>query len=164
MPRLFPNDEVVWEVAEAMCDPFEYFILPHKDGLLRTDFAQPLGRVSYHIPCHGRVQSVGQKTRDTLRLIPGIEVNTIERCAGRDGTWGVKKEYFEVPHQNRLAGLLADGPGRPRLHQLRLPHRWPAHPAGYGRRGRKGLSAELAAQGLRNLTGYPPCPTLPARA
>ena len=24
----------------------------------------------------------------------GTEVNTVERCAGHDGTWGVKKEFF----------------------------------------------------------------------
>jgi glycerol-3-phosphate dehydrogenase subunit C len=37
---------------------------------------------------------VGQKTRELLQLIPGTEVNTVERCAGHDGTWGVKREYF----------------------------------------------------------------------
>jgi Fe-S oxidoreductase len=38
---------------------------------------------------------MGQKTRELLEAIPGAEVTTIERCAGHDGTWGVKKEYFE---------------------------------------------------------------------
>ena len=28
-------------------------------------------------------------------MIPGTTVTTIERCAGHDGTWGVKSEYFE---------------------------------------------------------------------
>ena len=27
--------------------------------------------------------------------MPGTEVNTVERCSGHDGTWGVKREYFE---------------------------------------------------------------------
>jgi Fe-S oxidoreductase len=63
---------------------------------LRTDFKQPLGRVSYHIPCHLRVQNVGQKTREALALIPGIELTTVERCSGHAGTWGVKDEYFEL--------------------------------------------------------------------
>ena len=95
LPLLFPEDADVGAVAEAMFDPFEYFMLRNRDGLLRTDFKQPLGKVAYHIPCHGRVQNVGQKTREMLQLIPDTEVTTIERCAGHDGTWGVKREFFE---------------------------------------------------------------------
>ena len=30
-----------------------------------------------------------------LQMIPGTAVTTVERCAGHDGTWGVKKEYFD---------------------------------------------------------------------
>ncbi|WP_211163191.1 heterodisulfide reductase-related iron-sulfur binding cluster [Aromatoleum diolicum] len=95
LPLLFPDDADVKMVADAMFDPFEYFMLRHRDGLLKTDFTQALGKVAYHIPCHGRVQNVGQKTRETLQLIPGTEITTVERCAGHDGTWGVKKEFYE---------------------------------------------------------------------
>ena len=69
-------------------------------GLARqTDFKQPLGKVSYHIPCHSRVQNIGQKTREMLQAIPGTEVTTVERCAGHDGTWGVKKEFYAASMQ-----------------------------------------------------------------
>ncbi|HSD59954.1 MAG TPA: heterodisulfide reductase-related iron-sulfur binding cluster [Burkholderiales bacterium] len=95
LPLLFPGDADVKAVAEAMFDPFEYLVLRNRDGLLKTDFKQPLGRVSYHIPCHQRVQNIGQKTRELLSLVPGTEVNTVERCSGHDGTWGVKTEYFK---------------------------------------------------------------------
>jgi len=37
---------------------------------------------------------MGQKTRELLESIPGTTVSTVERCAGHDGTWGVKTEYF----------------------------------------------------------------------
>jgi Fe-S oxidoreductase len=94
LPLLFPGDANVKAVAGAMFDPFEYLVLRNRDGLLRKDFKQPLGKVSYHIPCHGRVQNVGQKTRELLELLPGTQVNTVERCSGHDGTWGVKTEYF----------------------------------------------------------------------
>jgi glycerol-3-phosphate dehydrogenase subunit C len=30
-----------------------------------------------------------------LEAIPGSRVTTVERCAGHDGTWGVKTEYFD---------------------------------------------------------------------
>jgi Fe-S oxidoreductase len=26
--------------------------------------------------------------------VPGTELNTVERCSGHDGTWGVKTEFF----------------------------------------------------------------------
>jgi Fe-S oxidoreductase len=95
LPLLFPEDPEVKAVSEAMFDPFEYFVLRHRDGLLKTDFKTGLGKVSYHIPCHSRVQNVGQKTREALQLVPGTTLNTVERCAGHDGTWGVKSEYYE---------------------------------------------------------------------
>jgi Fe-S oxidoreductase len=95
LPLMFPDDPDVKSVADAMFDPFEYLVLRHKDGLLKTDFKQPLGSVSYHVPCHLRVQNMGQKTRELLEMIPDTRVTTVERCAGHDGTWGVKAEYFE---------------------------------------------------------------------
>ncbi|MDB5809370.1 MAG: putative ferredoxin [Betaproteobacteria bacterium] len=94
LPLMFPDDADVKAVQEAMFDPFEYLIMRNKDGLLKTQFKQGLGKVSYHIPCHSRVQNVGQKTREMLALVPSTEVSTIERCSGHDGTWGVKTEYF----------------------------------------------------------------------
>jgi Fe-S oxidoreductase len=95
LPLMFPDDEEVGAVAEAMFDPFEYLVLRHKDGLLKTDFKKQLGKVSYHVPCHLRVQNMGQKTRELLEMVPGTQVATVERCAGHDGTWGVKAEYYE---------------------------------------------------------------------
>ncbi len=80
---------------KRMFDPFEYFVLRKRDGLLKTDFKTALGKVSYHVPCHSRVQNMGQKTREALQLVPGTTLNTVERCSGHDGTWGVKSEYFE---------------------------------------------------------------------
>jgi Fe-S oxidoreductase len=94
LPLLFPGDADVAAVADAMFDPFEYLVLRDKDGLLKKDFSQPLGKVAYHIPCHSRVQNVGQKTREVLEWIPGTTVSTVERCAGHDGTYGVKAEYY----------------------------------------------------------------------
>jgi Fe-S oxidoreductase len=95
LPLLFPGDAQVQAVAQAMFDPFEYLSLRNRDGMLRTDFQRPLGKVSYHVPCHLRVQNMGLRTREMLELVPGSQVNTVERCSGHDGTWGVKTEYFD---------------------------------------------------------------------
>ena len=91
---MYPDDPDAALVRDAMFDPFEYLVLRKKDGLLKTEFKQGLGKVAYHIPCHSRVQNMGQKTRELLESIPGTSVSTVERCAGHDGTWGVKTEYF----------------------------------------------------------------------
>jgi glycerol-3-phosphate dehydrogenase subunit C len=61
--------------------------------LLKTDFKHGLGSVSYHIPCHSRVQNVGRKTAETLQLVPDTKVHVVERCSGHAGTFGVKKEF-----------------------------------------------------------------------
>ena len=93
LPLMFPDDADTQLVKEAMWDPFEYFMSRHKDGLLKNDFKQALGNVSYHIPCHSRVQNVGRKTAETLQLVPDTQLNIVERCSGHAGTFGVKKEF-----------------------------------------------------------------------
>jgi Fe-S oxidoreductase len=114
LPLLFAEDPDVALVRDAMFDPFEYFVARDKDGLLEKDFKHPLGQVSYHIPCHSRVQNIGQRTREALEWIPGTTVNTVERCSGHDGTWGVKREFYDDsmkigrPVFNRMADPAPD--------------------------------------------------------
>ncbi len=93
LPLMYPHDAQVRAVAEHTFDPFEYLMLRHRAGLLRTDFARSLGKVSYHVPCHLRVQNLGLKTREALELVPGTTVEPIERCSGHDGTYGVKRRF-----------------------------------------------------------------------
>ena len=92
-PLMSPDDEDVQRVRARVFDPFEYLMLRHKAGLLRTDFKARLGKVSYHVPCHLRVQNIGLKTRDVLRLVPDTTVDVIERCSGHDGSYAVKSEF-----------------------------------------------------------------------
>jgi glycerol-3-phosphate dehydrogenase subunit C len=93
LPLMFPDDPEVQQVAEHIFDPFEYLMLRHDAGLLRTDFKARIGTVSYHVPCHLRVQNIGLKTRDVLRLVPDTSVELIERCSGHDGTYALKREF-----------------------------------------------------------------------
>ena len=95
LPLMFPHDADTQRVKEAMWDPFEYLMARKRDGLLKTEFPQPLGKVSYQIPCHGRVQNIGRKTEEMLKMIPGTTVNSIERCSGHAGTFGVRKAYHQ---------------------------------------------------------------------
>ncbi|MFU8836851.1 MAG: heterodisulfide reductase-related iron-sulfur binding cluster [Thiohalomonadaceae bacterium] len=95
LPLMYPDDAQVQKVAKAFYDPFEYLMLRHKEGKLNTDFKQALGKVAYHAACHQRVQNIGQKTRETLALVPDSSIEIIERCSGHDGTYAVKKEFHE---------------------------------------------------------------------
>ncbi|MEJ2440583.1 MAG: heterodisulfide reductase-related iron-sulfur binding cluster [Gammaproteobacteria bacterium] len=96
LPLMYPDDPDVKKVQEAFYDPFEYLMLRHKEGLLKTDFNKGLGKISYHVACHQRVQNIGPKTREALQLVPNTTVETIERCSGHDGTYAVKVEFYEV--------------------------------------------------------------------
>ena len=96
LPLMFPDDPDVMKVRDAMYDPFEYLMLRYKDGKLNTEFKNSLGKVSYHVPCHLRVQNIGLKTRDILQLVPDTTVDAIERCSGHDGTYAVKKEFHDI--------------------------------------------------------------------
>ena len=46
---MFPDDADVARVRDAIFDPFEYLMLRHRHGHLKTDFKQSLGSVSYHV-------------------------------------------------------------------------------------------------------------------
>jgi Fe-S oxidoreductase len=96
LPLFFPDDPEVVKVRDAFFDPFEYLALRHKADKFKTDFKASLGKVAYHAACHQRVQNFGMKTRDILQLVTDTQVETIERCSGHDGTYAVKKEFFDA--------------------------------------------------------------------
>ncbi len=114
LPLMYPQDEDVQKVKAAIFDPFEYLMHRHKAGLLKTEFSGGLGRVAYHVACHLRVQNIGLKTRELLSMIPGTEIEPIERCSGHDGTYAVKKEFHDIsmkickPVVNRVQKFEAD--------------------------------------------------------
>ncbi len=115
LPLMFPDDAQVQRVAAAFHDPFSYLVTRHKAGKLRTDFSNSLGKVAYQVPCHLRVQNIGLKTREMLELVPGTEVQAIERCSGHDGTYGVKKRFRE-------ASLKIAGPVMTRVREAGAAH------------------------------------------
>ena len=96
LPLMFPDDEALQKVQQSIFDPFEYLALRNKAGMLNTEFTKSLGKISYHAPCHLRVQNMGNKTRDILNLVPDTEIDLIERCAGHDGTYAVKEEFHKI--------------------------------------------------------------------
>ena len=113
IPLMFPNEPDVQAVKAAMWDPFEYLMARKRDGLLKIEFPVSLGKISYQIPCHGRVQNIGKKTEEMLKMIPQTYVQTNERCSGHAGTFGVKKAYHQQAMKigKPLFKKMADHPG-----------------------------------------------------
>ena len=95
-PLLLPEDEDVKRLARATFDASEYVVdIAKKEGL--APGLKPLaGGVSIHLACHARAQNMGPKAAEMLRLLPQTEITVIERCSGHGGSWGVKKENFDI--------------------------------------------------------------------
>lgn len=93
LPLMYPSDLQIRQVRDAIFDPFEYLMLRHKEGKLKTDFKTSLGKIAHHVPCHQRVQNIGNQTRELLKMVPGTTIESIERCSGHDGTYAVKSEF-----------------------------------------------------------------------
>jgi glycerol-3-phosphate dehydrogenase subunit C len=96
LPLMFPDCADTQAVKAAMWDPFEYLAARNRDGLLKTDFTTSLGAIAYQVPCHSRVQNIGKKTEEVLKLAPDTTVKTLERCSGHAGTYGVKKAHHQT--------------------------------------------------------------------
>lgn len=92
------------EVAAATMDVGEFLSKERAAGRLDLRFANPQGTIAYHIPCHLRAQNIGQPFRALLEAVPGTKVEPIEQCSAFDGTWGMKKEYYET--SRKCAGKL----------------------------------------------------------
>jgi glycerol-3-phosphate dehydrogenase subunit C len=81
------------EVADATVDLSDFLLQLGRAKLLPKPPASP-GKVAFHVACHNRVQNFGYKGRDLLKWAGG-DVTLVDKCCGMDGTWGMKKEYFE---------------------------------------------------------------------
>ncbi|MGH9782675.1 MAG: anaerobic glycerol-3-phosphate dehydrogenase subunit C, partial [Terriglobia bacterium] len=93
-PAFLPTDDTRL-VSKNTYDLSEYLMKLNGEGKLDLDFTQDVGKLRYHQPCHLMAQEMGVKAEELLNLIPGADVNRLQACSGHDGTWSVKKEYFE---------------------------------------------------------------------
>ena len=88
-------------VAAATRDLGEYLFERRQAGAFKEDFkSTPNGSVAYHAPCHLRMQNVGFRGRDLMRRIPDTRPRLVAECCGHDGTWAMKKEYFDLAMGN----------------------------------------------------------------
>ena len=95
-PLVLPGDAAIKKLAEATFDASEYVVDIAKREGLAPGLKPVEGGVALHIACHARAQNMGQKAAEMLALIPGADLQVIERCSGHGGSWGVRKENFET--------------------------------------------------------------------
>ncbi|MDA8081176.1 MAG: heterodisulfide reductase-related iron-sulfur binding cluster [Actinomycetota bacterium] len=94
---LYLQSQEAKDVAGATYDAAEYLMDVHKNkGGISLDFNGPApASVTYHAPCHLQAQNIGFKSRDLLKLT-GTKVTVVNKCSGIDGTWGYRKENYEL--------------------------------------------------------------------
>ena len=100
-PLIVPKDDpaypLVQKLAQATFDLTEYVVDIAKRHGLAAGLKPLAGPVALHLACHARAQNMGAKATEMLKLLPESEnITVIERCSGHGGSWGVKKEYFDV--------------------------------------------------------------------
>ncbi len=97
---ILPGDAAIEKLSLATFDVSEYIVdIARKEGLAPGMRPVP-GTLSVHMACHARAQNMGQKAAEMLRLIPEADVKVIERCSGHGGSWGFKREWFDVAMKN----------------------------------------------------------------
>jgi glycerol-3-phosphate dehydrogenase subunit C len=84
-------------ISESTYDICEYLRELHDQGELDTAF-QPLDiAVPYHAPCQQKAHGMGRPALDLLGLIPDLRVIEMDAdCCGTAGTYGYKREKYEV--------------------------------------------------------------------
>ncbi len=83
-------------IAQQTMDISEFLFSLKKQNMLNTNFQSTPNSIAYHAPCHLRAQWKGFPARDLLKLLPNTQVGFVAQCCGHDGTWSMKKEYFEL--------------------------------------------------------------------
>jgi glycerol-3-phosphate dehydrogenase subunit C len=84
-------------VSERTYDICELLLELHHDGQLKTDFSPVNEVVAYHAPCQQQGHFMGKPAVELLSLVPGLELRELDaRCCGIAGTYGIKREKYDI--------------------------------------------------------------------
>jgi glycerol-3-phosphate dehydrogenase subunit C len=88
------------EVAQHLFDVFEFLRNLKESRTFNTNFKELSLKVAYFAPCHLRSLGIGLPAFEILQLIPGLQIENIEAdCCGLGGTFGFKKEKYEISQE-----------------------------------------------------------------
>jgi glycerol-3-phosphate dehydrogenase subunit C len=91
------EDPALVDVSQRTYDIFEYLRDLHEQGRLKTDFVPVELTAAYHAPCQQQNQLIGKPALDVLALVPGLRLVELDRdCCGVGGTYGIKREKYEI--------------------------------------------------------------------
>jgi glycerol-3-phosphate dehydrogenase subunit C len=84
-------------VSGRVRDICEFLVELHDEGRLRTDFRPLETELVYHAPCQQQGHGIGKPALDLFALIEGLKVVESEaRCCGIAGTYGLKREKYQI--------------------------------------------------------------------
>ena len=91
------SDDRLRDVGTRIRDIMEFLLDLYEAGELPTDFQRVDATVPYHAPCQLKSQGMGMPAVEVLRLIPGLTVvESGVTCCGIAGTYGLKKEKYDI--------------------------------------------------------------------
>ncbi|MFC2139715.1 anaerobic glycerol-3-phosphate dehydrogenase subunit C, partial [Bacteroidota bacterium] len=93
----FPERADLKKIADAGSDIHDFLGRIFSSGEYENSFKGINKRIVYHAPCHLKTQMNKYGFVDLLKHIPGIKlVNINDSCCGIAGTFGMKKENFDL--------------------------------------------------------------------
>jgi glycerol-3-phosphate dehydrogenase subunit C len=99
------------DVARHIFDLFEFLRNLKESNSFNAHFKGLSIKAAYFAPCHLRALGIGLPAFEILRLIPGLQIDNIEAdCCGMGGTFGFKKEKYEISQE--IGRDLAEAVGR----------------------------------------------------
>lgn len=91
----FFDDADAQMVASNTIDATSFLLELHRAGDLELDFRPVNAEIGYHMPCHQRALGLEAPAVKLLALIPGLNVEVIEKgCSGMAGTFGIKRKNY----------------------------------------------------------------------
>jgi len=93
----FPDNQDLNTIAGASIDIHDFLMRAFRQGKFTDKFSSLPMRIIYHDPCHLKSQQNKYGPADLLKLIPELElVDVDDSCCGIAGTFGMKKENYEL--------------------------------------------------------------------
>jgi hypothetical protein len=84
-------------VSSRVFDICEFLLALHDRGELDEDFQRMEVTLPYHAPCQLKSAGMGLPAVQLMELVPGVHVvESGQPCCGIAGTYGLKKEKYEV--------------------------------------------------------------------
>lgn len=95
--NFFPDREDIKEAVEVCIDIHDFLGAVLSKPEWEKSFIENPTKIVYHDPCHLKSQKNKYGPKELLKLIPGLELlNIKDSCCGIAGTFGMKKENFDL--------------------------------------------------------------------